>query len=140
MYVHAAPGLFLCGVELLASASQLFASKKLHHLLHVPFCSILRYGERSWRNRPLREVPYVRTWLYIRTCTHCPSTVLSLHIRGMMQHIYCYTPINRMSFCMTTLKFHTIKTKNMHISFERQYKKMEGKTRRRGWKHGLQRW
>ena len=110
-YMHAAPGLLFWGIKLLSFASHLFASKMLHHLLHLPFCSILLFGERSWRNRPLREAPYVLTWLHIRTCTNYPGTAPTLHIRGMMKHLYCYTPINRMSFSMTTLRFHTIKTK-----------------------------
>ena len=78
-YMHAAPGLFFWGIELLAFAGHLFASKMLYHLLYLPFRAILLCGERSWRNRPLREAPYVRTWLYVHTGTCCCN--IALYIR-----------------------------------------------------------
>ena len=75
-YMHAAPGLFFWGIELVAFAGHPFASKMLHHLLYLPFLAILLCGKRSWRNRPLREAPYVRTWLYVHTGTCCRKTAL----------------------------------------------------------------
>ena len=75
-YMHTAPGLFFGGIELLAFAGHPFASKMLHHLLYLPFHAILLCGKRSWRNRPLREAPYVRTWLYVHTGTCCRKTAL----------------------------------------------------------------
>ena len=75
-YMHTAPGLFFWSIELLAFAGHPFASKNLHHLLYLPFHAILLCGKRSWRNRPLREAPYVRTWLYVHTGTCCRKTAL----------------------------------------------------------------
>ena len=66
-YMHAASGLFSWSMELLAFASRLFAPKMLDHLptTSVPFQSLLA-GERSGRNRPLREAPRTYDTYYIR--------------------------------------------------------------------------
>ena len=67
-YMHAAPGLFFWGIELLAFASHLFASKMLHHLLHshsVPF-----FFEASVAGG---TAGYAKRLTYIPGCTYVPA-------------------------------------------------------------------
>ena len=90
-YMHAAPGLFSWGIELLAFASHLFASKMLHHLVYLPFRAIL-CGKRSLRNRPLREAPYIRTWLYVHIGTCCCKTALYIRTSDDAAPIWLHNP------------------------------------------------